>query len=81
MKRFIISMMIVFLLGSGLFTTGCSKSFWGGAAAGAVGAGGAYEYRQKQQMDQLKEDRAAGRITEEQYQERKRQIEKGSLIY
>lgn len=81
MKKTILSLMLICILGSGVLATGCSKSFWGGAAAGAVGTGAAYELRQKQQMDRLKEDRARGAITEEQYQERKRQIEKGSLIY
>jgi uncharacterized membrane protein len=32
-------------------------------------------------MDRLKEDRAKGVITEQQYQDRKQQIEKGSIIY
>lgn len=81
MKKLMLSMMLVFLLGSGVISTGCSKSFWGGAAAGAVGTGAAYELRQKQQMDRLKEDRAKGAISEEEYQARKQQIEKGSLIY
>jgi uncharacterized membrane protein len=81
MKKLITSVMLVFILSLGVLSSGCSKSFWGGAAAGAVGTGAAYEITQKRQMDQLKEDRAKGAITEEQYQERKRQIEKGSLIY
>lgn len=81
MKKMTLSLMLVFILGSGGLATGCSKSFWGGAAAGAVGTGAAYEVNQKRQMDRLKEDRASGRITEEQYQERKQQIEKGSLVY
>lgn len=81
MKKVTLSLLLVFILGSGVLATGCSKSFWGGAAAGAVGTGAAYEINQKRQMDRLKEDRARGAITEEQYQERKRQIEKGSVIY
>jgi hypothetical protein len=80
MKKLIIPMILISILVSGV-TTGCSKSFWGGAAAGAVGTGAAYELRQKQQMDRLKEDRAKGVITEQQYQDRKQQIEKGSIIY
>ena len=32
-------------------------------------------------MDELEEDRAAGRITQDQYQLRKAEIEKGSIIY
>jgi hypothetical protein len=32
-------------------------------------------------MDQLKEDREEGRITQEEYEIRKKQIERGSIIY
>ena len=81
MKKLITSVLLVLILSLGVISSGCSKSFWGGAAAGAVGTGAAYELRQKQQMDRLKEDRASGAITEQQYQDRKQQIEKGSLIY
>jgi uncharacterized membrane protein len=81
MRKTILSLMLVLILGSGFLFTGCSKEFWGGAAAGAVGTGAAYELRQRQQMERLKEDRARGAITEEEYQSRKQQIEKGSLVY
>jgi hypothetical protein len=60
---------------------GCSPSFWGGAAVGALGAGGGYEYQAKRQMDRLEDDRKSGRISREEYQDRKQQIEKGSIIY
>lgn len=60
---------------------GCSGKFWGGAAAGAAGAGAAYEIQAKRQMDQLEEDLEEGRITREEYESRRRQIEKGSIIY
>lgn len=53
----------------------------GGAAAGAAVAGGAYEYQNKQAMDELKADRAAGRISQEEYERRKQEIESKSLIY
>jgi hypothetical protein len=60
---------------------GCGdRSFWGGAAAGAVGAGGAYEYQAKRAMDQLEEDRAEGRITEEEYERRREEIRRRSLL-
>jgi osmotically-inducible protein OsmY len=60
---------------------GCSSRFLGGAAVGAAGAGGAYELRNKQQMDRLEEEYKAGKITRDEYQNRKQQIEKGSIFY
>ena len=60
---------------------GCSPQFWGGAAAGALGTGGGYEYNSHRQMDKLEEDYRSGRIGREEYQDRKRQIEKGSIVY
>lgn len=66
---------------AGALPLGCSPEFWGGAAVGALGAGAGYEYTAKRQMDRLEDDFKAGRITREQYEDRKRQIEKGSIIY
>ncbi|HEU4342087.1 MAG TPA: hypothetical protein VFU31_10995 [Candidatus Binatia bacterium] len=60
---------------------GCSPEFWGGAATGALGAGAGYEYNAKRQMDKLEDDYKSGRIGHEEYLERKRQIERGSIIY
>jgi len=58
---------------------GCQ--FLGGAATGALVTGAGYEYNAKRQMDRLDEDLRAGRISREEYNDRKRQIESGSLIY
>jgi len=69
------------LVSGALAQAGCSPQFWGGAAVGALGAGGGYEYQSKRQMDRLEDDRKAGRISREEYQDRKSQIERGSLIY
>jgi hypothetical protein len=69
------------LITGALAQAGCSPEFWGGAAVGALGAGGGYEYQAKRQMDRLEDDRKAGRISREEYQDRKQQIERGSLIY
>lgn len=79
MKRWIGLMLVITLLGFGM--AGCSGRFWGGAAAGAVGAGAAYEYQKKQQMDRLEADFESGRIGREEYLQRKREIQEGSLIY
>jgi hypothetical protein len=60
---------------------GCSPAFWGGTAVGALGTGAGYEINANRQMDKLEDDRRAGRISREEYQDRKRQIEKGSIVY
>lgn len=73
MKRFIA---MVFLLS---VFSGCSPSFWGGAAGGAVGAGAGYEYNAGRQMHQLDEDLKAGHIDQKEYDIRKDQIKRGSL--
>jgi hypothetical protein len=69
------------LIAGALAQAGCSPQFWGGAAVGALGAGGGYEYQSKRQMDRLEDDYRAGRIGREEYQDRKQQVERGSLIY
>ena len=69
------------LLLGGLAQWGCSPEFWGGAAVGALGAGGGYEYNSKRQMDKLEDDYRSERISRREYEQRKRQIESGSIIY
>jgi hypothetical protein len=84
MKKYMINnYMGIFLLAAliGFSQVGCSGQFWGGAATGAVGAGAAYEIQNKRQMDQLEEDYKKGNITREEYEARKKQIEKGSVFY
>jgi len=76
MKTFVATLILV--LGAACMS-GCA--FLGGAAAGAAGAGAGYEYRTKQQLDRLKEDYQAGKITKEEYDRRKKEIEGGSIIY
>ena len=77
MKKAIYALLIT----GAFFQAGCSPQFWGGAAVGALGAGGGYEYNSKRQMDRLEDDYRAGRMNREEYQDRKQQIERGSLIY
>jgi hypothetical protein len=76
MKHTFLALLLV-----GFIAAGCSPQFWGGAATGALGAGAGYELRARQQLNQLEEDYKAGRITREQYEDRKREIERGSIIY
>jgi hypothetical protein len=73
--RTIVTLMLVL----SLTQWGCE--FIGGAAAGALATGAGYEYSAKRQMDQLEEDYKNRRISREEYEDRKKQIEKGSIIY
>lgn len=50
-------------------------------ATGAVVGGAAYEYSNKRAMDQLKDDLNAGRITQDEYERRKKEVEGRSLVY
>ena len=59
--------------------TGCSSKA-GNVAVGAGAVGAAYEYQNKQAMDELERDRQAGKISQQEYERRKREIEKRSLI-
>ena len=68
----------VLLLGVTLM--GCSGAFWGGAGAGALGSGAAYEIQADRQMTQLNEDLRTGKINQHEYDIRKDQIQKGSLL-
>ncbi len=77
MTRYLMAVLLAVTLGS----SGCSKEFWGGGAAGVLGTGAAYEIQTKRQMDQLEEDYRSGKITKEEYEIRKDQIRKGSIFY
>ncbi|MGH7826281.1 MAG: hypothetical protein ACREQ7_14045 [Candidatus Binatia bacterium] len=70
---------VILLLLAAVSQSGCQ--FLGGAATGALATGAGYEYSAKRQMDRLDDDLRAGRINRDEYNDRKRQIEKGSLIY
>ena len=66
------------LLGS-LGLGGCE--FVAGAATGALATGAGYEINAKRQMDRLEDDYRNERISRRQYESRKNQIERGSVIY
>ncbi len=68
----------VLLLGVTLM--GCSGAFWGGAGAGALGAGAGYEIQAERQMKLLDEELKNGKITQSEYNIRKDQINRGSLL-
>jgi len=71
------------VLGSLMFLSlaqwGCA--FLGGAATGALATGAGYEINSKRQMDKLEDDYKNERISRREYEERKKQIESGSIIY
>ena len=66
------------LLGS-LGLVGCE--FVAGAATGALATGAGYEINAKRQMDRLEDDYRRERISRREYEQRREQIEKGSIIY
>ena len=72
-------LMMVLIMLAGLGQAGCE--FIGGAAVGAGAAGAGYEYSAYRQMQQLEEDFKNNKISREEYEDRKKQIEAGSLIY
>jgi hypothetical protein len=57
---------------------GCE--FLGGAAVGGLATGAGYEINANRQLDRLEEDYRRERISRREYEERKRQIERGSII-
>ena len=58
---------------------GCE--FLAGAAAGGLATGAGYEINANRQLDRLEDDFRSERISRREYEERKRQIERGSVIY
>ena len=71
--------LVILLLLAAINQSGCA--FLGGAATGALVTGAGYEINAKQQMDRLDEDFRNERISRREYEERKKQIEAGSIIY
>jgi hypothetical protein len=69
------------LILAALSQPGCSGAFWGGTATGALATGAGYEIQAKRQVDRLEEDYKSGRIDRKEYEVRKQQIERGSIIY
>jgi len=71
------------LLASTMSLSSCG--YLGGAATGAgvgtLAAGGGYEYNAKRQEDRIKKDLDAGTINQSEYDIRKDQIKRMSLVY
>jgi hypothetical protein len=68
------------VLSAGL--TGCSSVGSGllGGVLGAGAAGGSYEYHLKRQKDRVEQDFKAGKIDRQEYETRKDQIARDSLL-
>lgn len=69
---------ILLLLGS-LGMAGCE--FVAGAATGALATGAGYEINAKRQMDRLDDDYRSERMSRREYERRRSQIERGSVVY
>jgi hypothetical protein len=59
---------------------GCSSKA-GNIAVGAGAAGAAYEYSNKRQIENLDRDLQEGKISQEEYDRRRREIENRSIVY
>ena len=73
------NLMLMFVLMIALGQSGCM--FLGGAAVGALGTSAGYEINAKSKMDQVEDDYKNERISRKEYEARKSQIEKGSIVY
>jgi hypothetical protein len=73
------NIMLALVLLIGVSQSGCA--FLGGAALGALGTSAGYEINAKSKMDQLEDDYKAEKISRREYEDRKSQLEKGSVIY
>ncbi|MEO6162605.1 MAG: hypothetical protein ABIP88_00570 [Candidatus Binatia bacterium] len=71
--------LLILMLTAVVTQSGCA--FLGGAATGALVTGAGYEIQAKRQMDKLDEDLRNERISRRVYEQRKQQIENGSIIY
>ena len=72
-------MILALTLLVGLSQSGCA--FLGGAALGTLATGAGYEINANNQLDKLEADYRNERISRREYEARKAQIEKGSIIY
>jgi hypothetical protein len=79
MKQVLMAMMLLF----SIWIAGCSSSAGSaglGALGGAAAGAGGYEYSAHRQMQELEEDYREGRIDRKEYEIRRDQIRKGSIL-
>ena len=75
MKKIVLTLVLLI----GLTQSGCA--FLGGAAVGSLATGAGYEINAHSQMEKLEADYRNERISRREYESRKAQIEKGSIVY
>ncbi len=75
MKKLMLALVLMMAFGQ----SGCA--FLGGAAVGSLGTSAAYEINAHSKMNQIEADYKAERISRSEYESRKSQIEKGSILY
>ena len=75
MKKVMLALAFLMVLGQ----SACA--FLGGAAVGTLGTGAAYEYNAHGEMNKLENDYKHERMSRAEYESRKSQIEKGSILY
>ena len=78
MQRMHLSRLIALVIGAAM-QAGCS-GLWGAGAA-AAGTAAAYEAHNKYEMDTLNRDYENGKMTKEEYEVRKSEVKRGSVIY
>ena len=81
MKKMIIIMAVMLALS--LMLVGCESSWQTaglGAAGGAVAAGGSYEYVSNREMKRIEQDYKDGKMDQKEYEARKDQIQRMSLL-
>jgi hypothetical protein len=75
MKKIVLAVALLI----GFTQSGCA--FLGGAAVGSLATGAGYEINAHSQMEKLEADYRNERISRREYESRKAQIEKGSILY
>ncbi len=77
MEKRVLSIAIALIMSS---VIGCASKA-GNMAVGAGAAGAAYEYSNKRQIDQLDQDLRDGKISKDEYDRRRKEIESRSIVY
>lgn len=79
MGKRLVKTRLLLLMFLAIMQSGCAR--FGGAETGALATGSAYEIHVKRQMNRLQDDLKNRRISADEYEDRKQQIQKGSIIY
>lgn len=76
--------LVITMVSLGALLAGGCESKWGtaglGAAGGAVAAGGGYEFVSNREMKKIEEDYKDGKIDQREYEIRKDQIQRMSIL-